>query len=126
MTTPQEDTELIRELDTLIIAHNQYIDNVWKGSADLKNPPETSEKILALINARDEQRESEIRRVAKMENARDFSAVVKVFNEALSAGFDAPSVRSLRMVINGADARANYIDLPEQITKPQQQDKEEE
>lgn len=117
MTTPQEDAEL---RDITIKHFNLYEQGFYKTLLQCR------EKLEMELLARDEQREREIRRVAKMENARDFSAVVKAFNEALSAGFDAPSVRSLRMVINGADARANYIDLPEQLTNPQEQDKEEE
>lgn len=62
-------------------------------------------------------RDAEIRKVAKEENARDFSAVVKSFNEALAAGFDRPSVMRLRTVINCADARANYTNLPVQAER---------
>lgn len=92
-------------------------DEAWKSYFGNENG------LYGFITTRDERIKQEARRTAKKENARDFSAVVKAFNDALSAGFDAPSRMALRTVINGADARANYIDLPEQIynTTPMEQ-----
>lgn len=36
-------------VDKIVIAHNQYIDGVWKGTSDLDNPPKTAEAISNLV-----------------------------------------------------------------------------
>ena len=81
----------------------------------VKLPKGTVEDFMQLIDQYTQGKVDEARQIAKKENARDFSAVVIAFNEALVAVFDAPSVLRLRTVLNGADARANYIDLPAQL-----------
>lgn len=40
---------LEQRIDQLIIAHNLYIDGIWKGTSDFSNPPQTAKAILELI-----------------------------------------------------------------------------
>lgn len=40
---------LKEKLDKIIIAHNQYIDSVWQGKADIYSPPQTAQSILDLF-----------------------------------------------------------------------------
>lgn len=49
-TSSETQLTLREQIDKIITAHNVYIDSVWKGTADLYNPPKTAQSILALFN----------------------------------------------------------------------------
>ena len=101
------------ELDTPIKFWEAMFGNSVRATAD--HAVCDYKRFTELLDQYTQGKVDEARQIAKKENARDFSAVVIAFNEALVAVFDAPSVLRLRTVLNGADARANYIDLPAQL-----------
>lgn len=65
----------------------------------------------------------EARKTAKQENAHDFDSIIEAFNICAENNFDLPSAARLRLVINGADARAKYSDLPVQAALQANKDK---
>lgn len=46
--------DLREKIDTLLVTHNQYIDDVWRGRANLDNPPRTAQGFLELIKLQQE------------------------------------------------------------------------
>ena len=108
--------ELVLKVGKQVTDAYEMKHGIWEGIS-IENSKSITQSSLQLQDYMAEQR-ADARRIAKSENVRDFSAVVKAFNDALTAGFDAPSVRILRMVLNNADNRANYINLPEQLSTP--------
>lgn len=62
-----------QELDKILIEHNQYIDNVWRGKADLDNPPKTAQAISDLI-----KREVRLGRIEELETLRQYKTLYPV------------------------------------------------
>ena len=113
MKADHQNDELRATVERFLRHYKYYLPEAPKGMTD----KEANEWLVSYITQYGNKRELEGRKKAKQENARDFDAIVGAFNYALTQGFDKDSVQLLRMEINGADARAKYIDLPEQLTE---------
>jgi hypothetical protein len=123
-TPPSDGGEIDQIISNLLEDHIDMYNQDRDSSAALGADIETAKAALLIWHQKEL---AEARQQAKMETARDFTSVVQAFNHALSVGFDKDSIRTLRMVLNGADARANYVDLPVQIplaSHPTNTDKE--
>lgn len=84
----------------------------------LMDEPDYVDAIIQIIQSHEQEAERRGRKTAKEENARDFDSIVEAFNRAVYSEFKETSINNLRMVINGADARAKYADLPvQQLTQ---------
>lgn len=77
------------------------------------------DELMAAIEADKSAAAVEARKTAKQENANDFTAIVESFNRAVKANYDHYSMQNLGFVINNADARAKYSDLPVQEARLQ-------
>lgn len=81
MSNDETMQRLRAKLDELIVTHNQYIDSVWRGTADINNPPKTVQEILQALAAEIERAEVEAEKKVNNWFISQANKVAKVFNE---------------------------------------------